>query len=166
MRVERLELTAFRLRASLLWLAFLGMAGVALVLAFERHWDGYWQLVPWATLGALFIGLLALVIFPSPPTRKLVQVVAVATVIVSCMGMWQHFDENYQTASLDANYTDLWEEMSIFEKVWEVAKGSVGHVPIYAAAALIPIALALVMATIGLGDMSSYGDDVDPRRRG
>ena len=70
-----------------------------------------------------------------------------------------------RTAPLDANYTGRWEDMSIVERVWEVTKGSVGHVPIYAAAALVPIAVALAMATIGVGQRDRPDEYVDPRQR-
>ena len=165
MRVERLESLAWRLRASLLWLVVIGIAGVAIVLAFERHWHDYWQLIPWATLGLILLALVAVVLFPSGGTKKVVQLVIAITVIVSCVGMWQHFDENYEDAPQDADYAAKWEDMGLVERIWKVASGSVGHVPVYAAAALIPISLALGMATIGLGQEESFGDDVDPRRR-
>ena len=165
MREERIAATAWRLRASLLWLIFIGIVGSAIILAYERHWDGYWQLVPWAVLALVLVALLALVIFPSSATRKLAHLVAAATIITSCLGLWQHFDENYQTASLDANYTERWEDMNLFERVWEVSRGSVGHVPIYAAAALIPIAIALSMSTIGIGQQERPDEYVDPRQR-
>lgn len=165
MREERIAATAWRLRASLLWLVFIGIVGLSIVLAYERHWDGYWQLVPWVVLGLIFLALLALVVFPAVATRKLACLVAVATIIASCLGLWQHFDENYETASLDANYTDRWEDMSLFDRVWEVSRGSVGHVPIYAAASLIPIAVALAMSTIGIGQQEGPDEYVDPRQR-
>ncbi len=165
MREERVAATAWRLRASLLWLVFIGIVGSAIVLAYERHWDGYWQLVPWAVLALVLLALLALVIFPSSFTTKLAHLVAAVTVIASCLGLWQHFDENYQTASLDAAYTQRWDDMNLFDRVWEVAKGSVGHVPIYAAAALIPVAITLSMSTIGIGHSDRPDDYVDPRQR-
>ena len=162
MREGRIATTAFRLRASLLCLVLIGLIGAAVALAYERHWGSYWQLVPWATLGVIFVGLVALALFPSAATRKLAHLIAAATIIASCLGLWQHFDENYRTAPLDANYTGRWEDMSIVERVWEVTKGSVGHVPIYAAAALVPIAVALAMATIGVGQRDRPDEYVDP----
>ena len=165
MREERAEATTWRLRASLLWLVLIGIGGLAVALAYDRHWDGYWQLVPWVVLGIIFLALLALVLFPSVATKNLACLVAAATIIASCLGLWQHFDENYKTASLDANYTDRWEDMSIVDRVWEVTKGSVGHVPVYAAAAPIPIAIALAMSTFGIGYRESLDEYVDPRQR-
>ena len=165
MREERIAATAWQLRASLLWLVLIGIVGLAVALAYERHWDGYWQLVPWIVLGVILIALLALVVFPSTFTRKLAHLVAAATIIASCLGLWQHFEENYQTASLDASYTDIWEDMSLLDRVWEVTRGSVGHVPVYAAASLIPIAIALSMSTIGTGYREAPDEYVDPRQR-
>ncbi len=165
MREERIAATAWQLRASLLWLVLIGVVGLAVALAYDRHWDGYWQLVPWVVLAFIFIALLALVVFPSSATKKLAHLVAAATIIASCLGLWQHFDENYQTASLDARYTEIWEDMSLLDRVWEVTKGSVGHVPVYAAASLIPIAIALSMSTIGIGYQEGPDEYVDPRQR-
>ena len=165
MRDERLAERAWRLRASLLWLVFLGIVGLAIVLAYERHWDGYWQLVPWATLGIVFLALLALLLFPSSVTKKLAQIVAVVTILAAGLGLWQHFDTNYESAAQDAAYSARWEDMGLLERVWEVGRGSVGDVPIYAAAALIPLALAMAMATIGLGQEEDIQEYVDPRQR-
>ena len=165
MHEERIAATAWRLRASLLWLVFMGVVGSATVLAYERHWDGYWQLVPWAVLALVLLSLLALVIFPCPTSRKLVRLVAVATIIASCLGLWQHFDQNYEAASLDVAHGNSWEDMSHVGRIWEVATGSVGHVPIYAAAILIPIGMALAMSTIGIGLNDRNSEYVDPRQR-
>ena len=165
MHEDRIANTAWRLRASLLWLVFIGVVGAAIALAYHRHWDGYWQLVPWAVLALVVLALLALLVFPSPATRKLAHLVAAATIIAACLGLWQHFDENYQTASLDANYTERWDDMNLVDRIWEVFKGSAGHVPVYAAAALIPIAIALSMSTIGIGQNESPDEYVDPRQR-
>ena len=78
-------------------------------------------------------------------TRILVMyAVVVAVNLVPVLGAFdkdKHFNENYNTASLDARYTDRW---------LRVTNGSVGHVPIPASGVLIPIGLALGMATLGL----------------
>ncbi len=165
MREERIAATAWRLRAALLWLVFIGIVGLAVILAFERHWDGYWQLVPWAVLGLIFFSFMALVLIPSSATRNLAHLVAAAAIISSCLGLWQHFDSNYEAASRASNYAQRWDDMGLVDRVWEVASGSVGDVPIYAAAALIPIALALSMCTIGIGHRDSPDEYVDPRQR-
>ena len=67
-----------------------------------------------------------------------------------CWVLWQHYGENYNTAPLDARYTDRWDAMPLIERSWAVANGDVGHVPVPSAAVLIPIALALWMTTLGI----------------
>ena len=165
MREERIAATAWRLRAAILWLVFIGIVGLAVILAYERHWNGYWQLVPWAVLSLVLFSFVALVLVPSTATRNLAHLVAAAAIIASCLGLWQHFDENYQSASRDPNYAQRWEDMGLVDRIWEVGSGSVGDVPIYAAAALIPIALALSMCTIGIGHRERHDEYVDPRQR-
>ena len=124
------EGTAGTLRRALAFLVALGVVGTALTLAYDRHWGEFWQLVPWATL---------------------VQIIAVLTIVSALLGSWQHYDENYNTAPLDARYTDRWDTMSFGERLWAVANGDVGHVPVPAAAVLVPLGIALWMTTFGLG---------------
>ena len=45
------EGTAGTLRVAMLLLVVLGVVGTAVALAYDRHWDGTWQLAPWAMLG-------------------------------------------------------------------------------------------------------------------
>ncbi len=149
------EGTTGALRAGLLLLVVLGVIGTAGVLAYDRHWHGAWQLVPWATLAGVGLALAALFIRPNRAVVKLVRLLAVLTIIAAILGVWQHFDENYITASLDGRYTERWETMSTGARLWEVSNGSVGHVPIPASGVLVPIGVALGMATIGLGAQSN-----------
>lgn len=165
MRDERLENTVWRLRVGLLWLVLLGIIGIAVLLAYERHWDSYLQWIPWASLGLILVALVLVVLVPGAGARKLAQVVTLLTIVVSCVGMWQHFDANYDAAAENPTYAAQWEEMSIIDKVWDVGGGTVGQVPVYAAAALIPVALSLLMATAGLGEEERPGEYVDPRQR-
>ena len=44
-----------------------------------------------------------------------------------------------------------WDRMPAIERWWAVAGGSVGHVPVPASGALVPIGVALAMATVDLG---------------
>lgn len=165
MRDELLENNVWRLRSSLLWLVLLGIIGIAVLLAYERHWDSYLQWIPWACLGLIFVSLVLVVLIPGMGTRRIAQIVTILTIVVSCVGMWQHFDANYNAAAERPGYEAQWEEMSVIDRVWEVGGGSVGQVPVYAAAALIPVALALLMATAGLGEEEKPGEYVDPRQR-
>ena len=87
------EGTTGTLRAALLFLVALGVGGTAVVLAYERHWDGTWQLVPWVTLGGVCIALVALLVRPTPATVWLARVLAVLVIVAAVMGLWRHFDE-------------------------------------------------------------------------
>ena len=154
-RIIKREGTTGALRAGLLLLVVLGVVGTAGVLAYDRHWDGTWQLVPWATLAGIGFALTALLARPIPAMVWLARILAILTIVAAILGVWRHFDENYNTASLDARYTDRWETMSTGARLWKVTNGSVGHVPIPASGVLIPIGLALGMATLGLGAHSN-----------
>ena len=142
--------TTGTLRAMLL-LVVMGIVGTAVALAYERHWDGLWQLVPWVTFLVISIALAALLVRTTQVTLWFVRIVAVVTVVRATLGLWQHFDENYKTAPLDSRYSDRWGTTSTGGWLWLVASGSVGHVPITAAGAMVPIGMAMAMATVGLG---------------
>ena len=157
--------TTGTMRAALLLLVAFGVVGVALMLAYERHWDGTWQLVPWATLVGIIIALAALLVRTTQTTVWLARALAVVVIVVAVLGVWRHFDENYTTAPLDARYSESWETMSTGSRLWEVTKGSVGHVPIPAAAALVPIAIALAAVTIGIEGPAPASAPTRARRR-
>ena len=127
--------------------------------------DGRWQLVPWATLGGVSIALAALLVRTTRATVWLARVLAVMVIVAAVLGSWQH-GENYKTAPLDARYSERWETMSVGARWWDVTKGSVGHVPVPAAAALVPLGVALAMATIGLGGPVPAGTRADRRTPG
>ena len=86
---------AASLRAGLLLLVVLGVVGTALALAFDRHWQSPWQMAPWVTLGAICVAWIALVLRPTASTVWLVRAVAVLTIVVAVLGVWQHAEANY-----------------------------------------------------------------------
>ena len=145
------EGTVGRLRVALLALVGLCVVGTAASLAYDRHWDEPWQLVPWATLGGIVLASVVLLLRVTRITVCFTRVVAVLTIVSALLGLWQHFDENYKTAPLDGDFTQRWGTMSTVERWWAVAGGSVGHVPVLAAGALVPTGLALWMVTTGFG---------------
>ena len=153
-RIIKSEGTTGALRAGFLLLVVLGVVGTVGVLAYDRHWDGTWQLVPWGICAGISIALAAILVRPTRSMVWLARILAVLTIVAAILGEWRHFDENYNTASLDIRYTDRWETMSASERWWEVTNDSVGHVPILASGVLVPIGVALGMATIGLGGHS------------
>lgn len=138
------------LRLGALALLAMALGGTCLTLAYDRHWGEFWQMIPWAAIGAIILSSLALLVRVKAATVWLARFVAVAAIIVAALGIWQHFDENYATAPLDARYSGRWESLSTTSRLWEVASGSVGHVPVLAAAALVPVGATLALITVGL----------------
>ncbi len=157
------EEAAGALRLGMALLVAIGILSVALALAYERHWEGFWQFVPWVTIVVTGLALAALVLRTSRATVRIARVVAVLALLSALLGTWRHFDHNYGSAAIDQNYADRWEEMSGGERWWAVANGSVGHTPVPAAGALVPIGLTLWMTTLGLGDKSRR--DAETARR-
>ena len=138
------------LRAGVLLLLVLGVVGTAATLAFERHWQGFWQMLPWVTLSVVTLATVALVIRVRKATVMLARVVAAVAMVMAIVGTWQHFQENYNTAPLDYRYVEDWDGMSAPERMWAVAGGYAGHVPVTAAGILLPIGLTLALTTVGL----------------
>ena len=139
------------LRAALLLLAGLGVVGTAAELAMERHWQGPWQLLPWLALGMIALALGVLLVRRTRPTVRFARICAALVILTAAVGVWRHVQENYDTAPLDARYTDRWETMSNVQRWWEVGRGSVGPAPLLAPGVLLYIGVALAAATSGLG---------------
>ncbi|MDE2901399.1 MAG: hypothetical protein OXP73_00065 [Chloroflexota bacterium] len=142
------------LRGAMAFLVVISILSVAVALAYERHWEEFWQLMPWATLVLSGLALVALVLRTSQATIRIARMVAVLVLVAALLGIWRHFDHNYVTAVMDQDYADRWGEMPVVERVWTVANGSVGHVPVPAAGALVPVGVTLWMTTLGLGEQS------------
>ena len=149
-KVIRNEGSGGAARAALLFLATFGALATAAALAYDRHWDGSWQLVPWGILAAIGLATVALAASIARTTVWIARAVAIIAVAATLFGGWQHFDENYKTAPLDARYSGQWESMSAAARWWEVMNGGAGHVPILAAGALAPVGIALGASTLGL----------------
>ena len=148
------EGAAGTLRGAMALLVVISILSVAVALAYERHWEEFWQLMPWATLVLSGLALVALVLRTSRATIRIARIVAVLVLVTALLGIWRHFDHNYVTAVMDQDYADRWGEMPVVERVWTVANGSVGHVPVPAAGALVPVGVTLWMTTLGLGEQS------------
>lgn len=142
------------LRRAMALLVAVSVLSVAVALAYERHWGEFWQLVPWAALVVTGLALAALVLRASRATVRIARAVAVLVLLTALIGAWRHFDHNYSSAAIDQEYADRWEEMSDMARWWAVANGSVGHTPVPAAGALVPVGLTLWMTTLGLGEQS------------
>ena len=89
------EGAAGALRAGLLLLVALGLAGTALALAYDRHWQSPWQLAPWITLGIIGVAGVALVVRQTASTVWLARTVAVLAIVIAILGVWRHIDANY-----------------------------------------------------------------------
>ena len=101
-------------------LVVISILSVAVALAYERHWEEFWQLVPWATLVLSGLALVALVVRMSRTTIRIARIVAVLVLVAALLGIWRHFDHNYVTAVMDQDYADRWGEMPVVERVWTV----------------------------------------------
>lgn len=187
------------LRAGLLLLVVLGVVGVALALAYDRHWQSPWQLAPWITLGVISVSWIALVLRRSEATVWLARAVAILVIVIAVLGVWQHTDANYdpgpagdehadpattrvdssgadasgghhdddeettatssdgdhpgREAAVEIDATDASgaEPTSGDVSLVDAMTGSAGHAPVPAALAIVPVGLALALATIGLG---------------
>ena len=148
------EGVAGTLRGAMALLVVISILSVAVALAYERHWGDFWQLVPWAAVILSGLALATLVLRTSRATVRIARVVAVLVLLCALLGAWRHFDHNYETAVIDQDYSDRWGEMSVVDRVWTVANGSVGHVPVPAAGALVPVGVTLWMTTLGLSHKS------------
>ena len=148
------------LRAGLLLLVLLGVAGVALSLAYERHWLGAWQLAPWITLGVVIVAGAAVIVRPTAAIVWLARTAAALAIVSGAIGVWQHVDANYDAggaAEQDSgdghghSHSHGDEERPTEASLGDVMTGAVGHAPVPAALAIAPVGLALGLATIGLG---------------
>ena len=98
--------TAGDLRAGLLLLVVVGVAGTALALAYERHWQSPWQLVPWATLGILGAAGVALAVRETAATVWLARAAAALAIAASALGVWQHVDANVTADGAASHHAD------------------------------------------------------------
>lgn len=67
--------------------------------------------------------LAALLVHTKKAMIWLARQIAVLTIVMAVLGIWRHFDENYNTASLDSRYTERWETMSTETRLWSVTVG-------------------------------------------
>lgn len=202
------------LRAGLLLLVVLGVVGTALALAYDRHWQTPLQFPPWITLGVISVAWVALVVRPRASTVWAVRAVAVLTIVVAMLGVWQHANANYQSgpsthdhatghastsadsaaddadgaaddasssghhhgddedaasdghhqgdeedASSAATESAATEMASSDVTLMDAMTGSAGRAPVPAALAIVPVGLALALATIGVGGRQRLSDD-------
>ena len=138
---------AATLRASIIALAALGIAGIGAELLIERHWGSVVRLIPWASLVAL--AWAAWLLWRAPDRRRVLRARALAGVVIlaAVVGIWLHVSENYKAGPLDFRYENTWDQMSEASRWWTAFSKSVGPAPTLAPAALADVALLVLVAT-------------------
>ena len=146
------------LRVGFILLVVLGVAGSALALAYERHWQGPWQLAPWITLGIVSLTVVAISVRSTAAMVWLARTVAVLAIVSSAIGVWQHIDANYDAGAAaqqdshdDHGHSHGSEANSTGPSLGDAMTGTIDHAPVPAALSIAPVGLALGLATIGLG---------------
>lgn len=135
-------------RGVLLGLALLVMAGTALELAMERHWDDPIKLIPWLALGVLLVAIALVAFSPSNARLRLARVICALVLAASAFGIYEHIEENRKAGALDFRFTERWESMSPADQWWKAATKTVGPAPVLAAGVLAQAALMIAAATI------------------
>ncbi|SDL48169.1 hypothetical protein SAMN05421874_12275 [Nonomuraea maritima] len=130
-------------RLGLLALTAIGIAGAALELAFERHWQTFTQLIPWVALGVLVVAL-ALVAFGPARTAAVVRVLAGVVLLASAYGVFMHVSVNHGMGGMIPD----WDTLSPLTQWWYALTKSVGAAPPLAPGMLAQSALLLLLATL------------------
>lgn len=136
------------LRAGLLALAGVGVAGTAVELATIRHWDSAEQLIPWAVLAVLALAIGLVAVRPTGVRVRAGRLLGLATGLGGAYGVWEHIEANLHAGPLDATYGPRWDAMSPIAQWWAAATGGVGPSPTLAPAILTQIGLTLLLATV------------------
>ncbi|HEX3623003.1 MAG TPA: hypothetical protein VHT97_11870 [Acidimicrobiales bacterium] len=158
--------SAALLRRCFAGLAAVGVAATAVELALIRHWTSTEQLIPWAALGALVLGLALLVARPSRGRLRAIRALTLAVVLTAAFGIFEHVHANYEAAPLDFRYTNRWATMSTSSKWWAAASQSVGPSPTLAPGVLAQSALCLLFATLGHPALATPTVELDPAGEG
>lgn len=150
---------ATALRRSLILLTTIGVAGTAVELGMERHWKTAVQLIPWATLAVIAVGIVLLVARPRPATVRAVRAIVVVVFVSAAFGIFEHVKANYDAGPLDFRYSSRWEAMSTSDRWWTAATNGVGPSPPLTPAVLAQAALCLGLATIQHPALDRAGDE-------
>lgn len=131
-------------RIGLLALVAIGIAGAALELAFERHWQTPVQLIPWVALALLAFALVVLAVRDTPRATAVVRVVALVVLLASAYGVFMHVSVNHGMGAMDPS----WDTLSPLTQWWYALTKSVGQAPPLAPGMLAQSALLLGVATL------------------
>jgi hypothetical protein len=134
------------LRTGVLALAAVALAGTAVELATERHWNTALQLVPWAALGVLAVAQALLAVRPGRLAVRGARGLALLVIVTSLFGIVEHVRTNIEAGVLDATYGNTWDTLSIWAQLWYAATKTVGPAPPLAAGVLAQAALLTLLA--------------------
>ena len=138
------------LRLGLLGLAALGIAGTTVELVFLQHWGAGTQWLVWVGMLALGAGLVLLLLLRDRRAVLTVRVLCMVALVIAVLGVWFHTQENLGAGPLDRHYADTWDSLGTLERWWLAVSETVGPAPTLAPGSLAEIALALLLATVGL----------------
>ncbi|MEP7216685.1 MAG: hypothetical protein ABI782_10570 [Anaerolineaceae bacterium] len=139
--------TAEFFRKLILAFGALIVVATATELTLERHWGTTVRLIPWFALVLVGFALLLVAIRPGPSALRVAQVLAVAVIAASAIGVWKHIEANYDAGPLDFRYSASWGTMSETTRWWKAATKSVGPSPILAPGVLAQASLCVLAAT-------------------
>jgi hypothetical protein len=137
---------AARLRAGLLGLAALGIAGTAVELWTLHHWESASQLIPWAELVVMAVAVAAVAVRPRRTTVRAGLLLGAVSVVSGAYGIVDHISSNLSAGPLDRTYGPRWQTMSAVSHWWAAASGKVGPAPVLAPGVLAQIGLCLLLA--------------------
>jgi hypothetical protein len=127
---------AFRL------LATMAVAGTAVELATDRHWDSPIQLIPWFALAAAVAALFLVARDGGGGSRRWARPFTIAVGASALLGIFEHVRANVEAGYLDATYGATWAARSSLERWWIAASGGVGPSPVLAPGVLLLAATA------------------------
>lgn len=133
---------------SLLTLAAVLGLGVLVELATARHWHGPEQLIAWAALALVAVGV-ALLARPTAALHRAGRILLAAVAGASLFGVWEHLGANLDAGPLDFRYATTWSDLPVARQWWLAVSGGVGASP-----PLVPLVLALVVALVLLADLT------------
>ncbi|MFD2352439.1 hypothetical protein ACFSTC_28910 [Nonomuraea ferruginea] len=109
-------------RRALAALTVIAIFGAGFELAVERHWRSVQQLVPWAALTLLAVGVLLLLATRLSGT---VRVIAAVVLLASAFGVFAHVSANMTVGS----FSGALDGVSMIGQWWHAFTKSVGDAP-------------------------------------
>ncbi|MDA0634221.1 hypothetical protein OUY22_12410 [Nonomuraea sp. MCN248] len=133
-------MNATLIRRALAALTVIAVLGAGFELAVERHWRSATQLVPWAALGLLAVGVLLLLL---NRVSGVVRAIAAVVLAASAFGVFAHVSANMTVGT----FSGALDGVSAIGQWWQAFTKSVGDTPPLAPGMLAQAALLLLLAT-------------------